>query len=59
MTPDTSKRSLVFILKRIKQHKVKLLGETPIGLGENASFVLIRDPDGTFVELIGPMTKGG
>ena len=46
------------ILKRIKQHKVKLLGETPIGLGKNTSFVLIRDPDGTFVELIGPMTKG-
>ena len=47
------------IMKRIRQHKIKLLGETPIPLGEKASFVLIRDPDGTFVELIGPMTKGG
>ncbi|MCA9412385.1 MAG: VOC family protein [Candidatus Omnitrophica bacterium] len=45
------------ILKRIKEHKVKLLGETPIPLGEKNSFVLIKDPDGTFVELIGPMEK--
>ena len=47
------------ILKRIRQHKVKLLGATPIPLGAKTSFVLIQDPDGTFVELIGPMTKGG
>ena len=46
------------ILKRIRKHNVKLLGETPIPLGEKASFVLIQDPDGTFVELIGPMAKG-
>ena len=45
------------ILKRIQQHKVKLLGETPIPLGEKNHFVLIKDPDGTFVELIGPMEK--
>ncbi len=43
------------ILARIEEHKVKLLGETPIPLGERGSFVLIQDPDGTFVELIGPM----
>jgi len=42
------------ILARIKQHQVKLLGQTPIPLGEKARFVLIQDPDGTFVELIGP-----
>ncbi len=46
------------ILERIKEHKVKLLGETPIPLGEKNSFVLIKDPDGTFIELIGPMEKG-
>ena len=45
------------ILERIKKHKVKLLGVTPLPLGEKNSFVLIRDPDGTFVELIGPMEK--
>lgn len=42
------------ILKRIEEHKVKLLGETPIPLGGDNQFVLIQDPDGTFVELIGP-----
>lgn len=42
------------ILERIKKHNVKLLGDTPIALGSN-HFVLIKDPDGTFVELIGPM----
>ncbi len=45
------------ILERIKKHKVKLLGVTPVPLGEKNSFVLIQDPDGTFVELIGPMEK--
>ena len=34
---------------------VKLLGETPISLGGDSNFVLVQDPDGTFVELIGPM----
>jgi catechol 2,3-dioxygenase-like lactoylglutathione lyase family enzyme len=43
------------LLERIKQHNVKLLGETPIALGGDRHFVLIQDPDGTFVELIGPM----
>jgi len=42
------------ILKRIEDHKVKLLGETPIPIGEENQFVLVQDPDGTFVELIGP-----
>ena len=46
------------ILQRIRRHNVKLLGETPIPLGEKDSFVLFKDPDGTFVELIGPMTRG-
>jgi catechol 2,3-dioxygenase-like lactoylglutathione lyase family enzyme len=40
---------------RIKKHNVKLLGETPVPLGGDKQFVLIQDPDGTFVELIGPM----
>ena len=30
-------------------------GETPIPLGPDSHFVLIKDPDGTFVELIGPL----
>jgi len=43
------------VLERIKKHNVKLLGETPLPLGGDRHFVLIQDPDGTFVELIGPM----
>ncbi len=44
-------------LKRIKKHGVKLLGETPIPLGSSGEkhFVLVSDPDGILIELIGPM----
>ena len=44
-------------LKRIKKHKVELLGDTPIPLGssEELHFVLVSDPDGILIELIGPM----
>jgi catechol 2,3-dioxygenase-like lactoylglutathione lyase family enzyme len=49
--------SLQPFLQRIKKHKVKLLGETPIPLGSdpNRSFVLVQAPEGTIVELIGPL----
>jgi catechol 2,3-dioxygenase-like lactoylglutathione lyase family enzyme len=44
-------------LERINKHGVKLLGETPIPLGSSGEmhFVLVSDPDGTLIELIGPM----
>ena len=42
-------------LERIKKHKVKLLGETPIPMGNGErQFVLIQAPEGTIIELIGP-----
>ncbi|MBI1388608.1 MAG: VOC family protein [bacterium] len=44
------------ILDRIKKNNVKMLGKTPIELSGRDMFVLIKDPDGTFVELIGPLT---
>jgi len=47
--------SLDPVLKRIKKHNVKLLGETPVALGETDHFVLVQDPDGTIIELIGPL----
>ena len=50
-----SVNSLEPFLKRIKEHKVKLLGKTPIPLGEKDHFVLVQDPDGTIIELIGPL----
>ncbi len=46
--------NLAPIVERIKANQIPLLGETPIELGEQG-FVVVQDPDGTFVELIGPM----
>jgi hypothetical protein len=42
------------VLERLKKHSVKTLGETPTMLDINRQFVLIQDPDGNFVEFIGP-----
>ena len=42
------------LLERIKKHSVETLGETPTMLDETRQFVLIQDPDGNFVEFIGP-----
>lgn len=43
-------------VERIRSSGVSLLGETPIPLGDSGNhFVLVQDPDGTFIELIGPM----
>lgn len=42
-------------VKRLKQHEVKLLGETPVELPNGKYLALVQDPDGTFIELIGPM----
>jgi catechol 2,3-dioxygenase-like lactoylglutathione lyase family enzyme len=41
-------------LKRLKKADVKLLGETPVDLGGGTWLVAVKDPDGNFVELIGP-----
>ena len=48
--------SLQPFLNRIKEHNVKLLGDTPVPLGEDQHFVLVQDPDGTIIELIGPLS---
>ena len=47
--------SLKPFLERIKKHHVKLLGDTPVPLGSDNHFVLISGPDGTIIELIGPL----
>ncbi|HNX54949.1 MAG TPA: VOC family protein [Prolixibacteraceae bacterium] len=47
-------KSMKPILERIKKYNVKTLGITPTKLDENRDFVLIQDPDGNFIELIGP-----
>jgi len=41
---------------RIKAAGVPFLGKTPVPLFDTGRhFVLVQDPDGTFIELIGPM----
>jgi catechol 2,3-dioxygenase-like lactoylglutathione lyase family enzyme len=47
-------KSMTPILERIKKHRIKMLGKTPTMLDANRQFVLIKDPDGNFVEFIGP-----
>lgn len=41
-------------LARLKAANVKLLGETPVDLGGGTQLVAFQDPDGIFIELIGP-----
>ena len=47
--------NLTPFVERINKAGVKFCGETPTPLGGDNHFVLIQDPDGVFVELIGPM----
>jgi len=41
-------------LERLRKAGVKPIGETPVDLGGGTRIVVVRDPDGNFVELIGP-----
>lgn len=42
------------IMERVKKHNIKILSGEPSELDEGKYFILIQDPDGTFIELIGP-----
>ncbi|MGJ8695369.1 MAG: VOC family protein [Verrucomicrobiaceae bacterium] len=42
-------------LERLKKAEVKLLGKTPAALGGKNFITVFHDPDGNFIELIGPM----
>lgn len=41
-------------IERCKKHDVKILSGEPSQLSEDRFFILVQDPDGTFIELIGP-----
>lgn len=41
-------------MKQLKDAKIPFEGETPVALGGNNALLVVRDPDGNFVELIGP-----
>lgn len=47
-------KSMKPFLERINMHNVTLLEETPTFLEDGRQFVLVQDPDGNFIELIGP-----
>jgi len=48
-------KSLKGIIERLKERNITFLGNTPTPLNKASHFVLVQDPDGTFVELIGPI----
>ncbi|WP_082213957.1 VOC family protein [Dyadobacter psychrophilus] len=48
-------KSLKPIIERLKEQNVAFLGSTPTPLTKDSHFVLVQDPDGTFVELIGAL----
>lgn len=41
-------------LKRLEKENVKLLGKTPTDLGGGTWIAVFQDPDGNFIELVGP-----
>lgn len=48
-------KALKPIIDRLTKMNVTFRGSTPIPLNDKAHFVLVQDPDGTFIELIGPL----
>jgi len=40
-------------LERLRKAGVKPIGETPVDLGGGTKIIVVRDPDGNFIELIG------
>lgn len=41
------------VIERLKKNKIKILSGEPSKLDEDRFFILVQDPDGTFIELIG------
>jgi catechol 2,3-dioxygenase-like lactoylglutathione lyase family enzyme len=48
-------KDMTAALARLKKAGVPTVGETPLDLGGGTMIAVVRDPDGNFVELIGPM----
>ena len=47
-------KSMKPVMERLKKYSITLLEETPVFLADGRQFVLVQDPDGNFIELIGP-----
>ena len=43
------------VIDRLTKMNVPFLGSTPTPLNAKSHFVFVQDPDGTFIELIGPL----
>jgi hypothetical protein len=41
-------------IERIRKNNIQILSGTPSTLDDGRGFILVQDPDGTFIELIGP-----
>lgn len=48
-------KSLQPFIARMKEHGVAALGVTPVELSAGRHFILVKDPNGIFIELIGPL----
>jgi len=48
-------KSLKPVIERLTRQRVKFLGSTPTPLNKDLHFVLVQDPDGNFLEIIGPL----
>lgn len=45
------------VLGRVRAHEIPMLGDTPTTIPDGRSFILIQDPDGIFIELIGTLSE--
>lgn len=48
-------KALKPVMERLKKQNVAFLGSSPTTLNEKSQLLLVQDPDGNFVELIGPL----
>jgi catechol 2,3-dioxygenase-like lactoylglutathione lyase family enzyme len=48
-------KSLRPVMERLQKLKVSFLGDTPTPLNKDLHFLLVQDPDGNFIELIGQL----
>ena len=48
-------KSLKVVMDKLTKMKVPFLGSTPTALNQRDQFLFVQDPDGNFIELIGPM----
>ncbi len=46
------------LLERLRQFQVPVLADGPVRMGNGQYLALVQDPDGVFIELIGPIETG-